>query len=76
MRMRETAPTPKVKGPRLWLDMAQQEIDNAYDQTVWGPNREGALARHRTASAQTPSAPAPATSTYASGSACYPPPAR
>ena len=34
MRAHQTASTPKVKGPRVWLDMDQQEIDNAYDQTV------------------------------------------
>ena len=29
MRACKTAPTPQVKGPRVWLDMDQQEIDNA-----------------------------------------------
>ena len=72
----ETVSTPKVKGPRVWLAMDQQEIDNASDQTVWAPNREVVLTRHRAASAPTSSAPAPTTPTYASGSACYPPPAR
>ena len=50
MRARETAPTPKVEGLCVWLDMDQ--------------------------SAQMPSAPAPTTPTYASGSACYLPPTR
>jgi len=31
--------TPHVKGPRIWLDMDQKEIDDAYDQSVWAPNQ-------------------------------------
>jgi arylformamidase len=31
--------TPPVKGPRVWLDMDQKEIDDAYDQSVWAPNQ-------------------------------------
>src|SRR6185503_19802382 len=31
--------TPYVKGPRVWLDMDQKEIDDAYDQSVWAPNQ-------------------------------------
>jgi len=31
--------TPRVKGPRVWLDMDQKEIDDAYDQSVWAPNQ-------------------------------------
>ena len=30
----------KVKGPRVWLDMDQKELDDAYDQIVYAPNRE------------------------------------
>ena len=51
MQTGETA--PRVKGPRVWLDMDQQEIDNAYDQAVWAPNREIVLARRRAMSAHT-----------------------
>jgi arylformamidase len=29
----------RVKGPRVWLDMDQTEIDDAYDQSVWAPNQ-------------------------------------
>src|SRR2546425_12275011 len=29
-----------VKGPRVWLDMDQQELDDAYDQACWAPNRD------------------------------------
>ena len=28
------------KGPLVWLDMDQQELDDAYDQIVYAPNRE------------------------------------
>lgn len=49
----ETALTPRVRGPHVWLDMDQQEIDDAYDQSVWAPNREVVLARRRVASEQT-----------------------
>ena len=31
--------TPHVKGTRVWLDMDQKEIDDAYDQSVWAPNQ-------------------------------------
>ena len=30
----------KVKGPIVWLDMDQQELDDAYDQAVYAPNRD------------------------------------
>jgi arylformamidase len=30
--------SPRVKGPRVWLDMDQKELDDAYDQSVWAPN--------------------------------------
>src|SRR6202162_1807438 len=30
---------PRVKGPRVWLDMDQKELDDAYDQSVYAPNR-------------------------------------
>ncbi|MBI3061771.1 MAG: hypothetical protein HYY83_07335, partial [Deltaproteobacteria bacterium] len=37
--------TPRVKGPRVWLDMDQKEIDDAYDQSVWAPNQKHLNAR-------------------------------
>ena len=44
--MNPAAPArPRVKGPLVWLDMDQQELDDAYDQTVYAPNREGIRAR-------------------------------
>ena len=36
------------KGPRVWLDMDQAELDAAYDQSVWAPNRQQLLTRHST----------------------------
>jgi arylformamidase len=35
-----TASTANAKGPIVWLDMDQQELDNAYDQIVYAPNRD------------------------------------
>ncbi len=32
--------TQRAKGPLVWLDMDQQALDDAYDQTVLAPNRE------------------------------------
>jgi arylformamidase len=43
--MNPTAPRPRVKGPIVWLDMDQQELDDAYDQQVYAPNREEIRAR-------------------------------
>jgi arylformamidase len=34
------AQQPRAKGPRVWLDMDQQELDDAYDQVVYAPNRD------------------------------------
>jgi arylformamidase len=31
---------PPPKGPRVWLDMDQKELDDAYDQSVYAPNRD------------------------------------
>jgi arylformamidase len=43
--MNPTAPRPRVKGPLVWLDMDQQELDDAYDQQVYAPNRDLVRAR-------------------------------
>ena len=40
----------KVKGPIVWRDMDQQELDNAYDQLVYAPNRDVIVARRIAAS--------------------------
>jgi arylformamidase len=41
---RAAATAPKneaaVKGPIVWLDMDQRELDDAYDQLVYAPNRD------------------------------------
>jgi len=37
---------PRVKGPRVWLDMDQAELDAAYDQAAYAPNRDQLVARH------------------------------
>jgi arylformamidase len=34
------AQQPRAKGPRVWLEMDQQELDDAYDQIVYAPNRD------------------------------------
>jgi len=38
--MTATAASAKVKGPIVWLNMDQQELDDAYDQAVYAPNRD------------------------------------
>src|SRR5881628_1626580 len=39
-----------AKGPRVWLDMDQKELDDAYDQACWAPNRQQIQKRRRVAS--------------------------
>ncbi len=41
---------PAVKGQRVWLDMDQKDLDDAYDQSCWAPNREHIRERRRLAS--------------------------
>src|SRR5262249_58851231 len=36
---------PRAKGPLVWLDMDQQDLDDAYDQLVYAPNRDYILKR-------------------------------
>ncbi len=43
-----TAAIAKAKGPMVWLDMDQQQLDDAYDQFVYAPNRDQ-LAKRRLA---------------------------
>jgi arylformamidase len=43
----EHGPDTPQKGPRVWLDMDQAALDAAYTQSVWAPNREQLVARHR-----------------------------
>jgi arylformamidase len=35
-----TAAIKRPKGPLVWLDMDQKELDDAYDQLVYAPNRD------------------------------------
>ncbi len=43
---------PHVKGPRVWLDFDQQELDDAYDQSKYAPNRDQMNRRRASISAQ------------------------
>ena len=43
-------PAPRAKGSHVWLDLDQAELDAAYDQTVWAPNREQLVRRYATQS--------------------------
>jgi len=43
--MNPTASSPRVKGPLVFLDMDQQELDDAYDQQIYAPNRDQVRAR-------------------------------
>lgn len=45
-----TTAAPRTKGPRVWLDLDQAELDAAYDQTVWAANREQVVKRFATQS--------------------------
>jgi arylformamidase len=42
-----TPQTPRVKGPRVWLDMDQKELDDAYDQRVYAANVRQILDRYK-----------------------------
>src|SRR2546425_3190198 len=41
-------PTPRAKGPRVWLDLDQKELDDAYDQSVYAPNLPQITGRYAT----------------------------
>ena len=40
-------PPPRVKGPLVWLDMDQQDLDDAYDQSVYAWNQPNIAERTR-----------------------------
>jgi arylformamidase len=45
----QPAPAPaRVKGPLVWLDMDQQELDDAYDQIKYAPNLPQVVKRYAT----------------------------
>jgi arylformamidase len=39
-------PPERVKGPLVWLDMDQKDIDDAYDQSVYAFNQKSLAERH------------------------------
>ena len=39
---------PRAKGPRVWLDLDQKELDDAYDQSVYAPNQPQVTGRYAT----------------------------
>ena len=41
-----SAATPRAKGPLVWLDMDQAELDAAYDQSRYAPNMQQVLKRY------------------------------
>ena len=44
----QSAPPARVKGPLVWLDMDQKELDDAYDQSVYAPNQRQITGRYVT----------------------------
>ena len=42
------AAAPREKGPRVFLDYDQAELDAAYDQSVWAPNQQQVTGRYAT----------------------------
>src|SRR5262245_5895344 len=40
--------TPRAKGPAVWLDMDQAELDAAYDQSKYAPNLPQIVKRYAT----------------------------
>jgi arylformamidase len=43
-------PVPRARGPRVWLDLDQAELDAAYDQNIWALNRDQIVRRFATQS--------------------------
>ena len=44
----QSAPPVHVKGPPVWLDLDQKELDDAYDQSVYAPNLRQITGRYVT----------------------------
>ena len=44
----QSAPPAHVKGPLVWLDLDQKELDDAYDQSVYAPNLRQITGRYVT----------------------------
>ena len=49
--MSAVAEPVRQRGPRVWLDMDQKELDDAYDQAVYAPNSEQVALRRSVNSA-------------------------
>jgi len=49
LAQRLPAEAPREKGPLVWLDMDQQTLNEAYDQSVYAFNRDGIFERDREA---------------------------
>ena len=45
--MAQPATAPRAKGPLVWMNMDQAELDDAYDQIVYAPNRDQVHQRNR-----------------------------
>jgi arylformamidase len=45
-------PESRSKGPRVWLDLDQKELDDAYDQSKYAPNLQQVIKRYGTNSEQ------------------------
>src|SRR5258707_6116025 len=39
---------PRARGPRVWLDLDQKELDDAYDQSVYAPSQPQITGRYAT----------------------------
>jgi arylformamidase len=50
--MTDTLAAPRTKGPIVWMDMDQTELDNAYDQAVYAPNQPLVHARRNAGNAR------------------------
>lgn len=48
----DTAKSQRQKGPLVWLDMDQKELDDAYDQAVYAPNQMKVQARRDVSTAR------------------------
>jgi arylformamidase len=54
------APAAAPQGPKVWRDLDQQALDDAYDQSKWASNQEYITGRRATASARAAKVIAPA----------------
>jgi arylformamidase len=44
----QPAQAAREKGPRVWLDLDQKELDDAYDQSKYSPNIQQVIGRYAT----------------------------